>query len=440
MYLSLNISIFLSLSLSIDTQEELHRRDAVLSEIREAVTLLADQGPPRPAEGTRTIEGDTSPRRLLRRVSPPPRTPQKGTNPKGRSPAGNLSPLHDHNTRVSTRASPGRTPPRHNQSSEPVAPCPHFHRAVAARSSLGGVGGVGVGGGGGGGVSSADEWSSSPPSRSQPLRALAGPATAVADNSPNDDGGRGDNTEGYAYEDEYEYDDDTAVSSMANRNVVFNTAADDNFGAPGQGLAKGLGSVGSVDSFAAGAGSRIGVKVPQPLALPFPRVADLEGVNRVALEKQRHKAAEAAALVNSPGTGRSALYYPSWYDPSRADASVPDSRLALEYVHGYAGETPGGSIGGGGGGGGGGRGGGINERGGGGIANVNGSGQGGGRVGGARNSATRSTNVLWLRTGEVVFPASAVVVIHDFETNRQRFFTGHDEASPPAHSACGIPI
>ena len=53
----------------------------------------------------------------------------------------------------------------------------------------------------------------------------------------------------------------------------------------------------------------------------------------------------------------------------------------------------------------------------------------GGRVGGARNSATRSTNVLWLRTGEVVFPASAVVVIHDFETNRQRFFTGHDEVS-----------
>ncbi|CAN0012838.1 unnamed protein product, partial [Ectocarpus sp. 12 AP-2014] len=56
-----------------------------------------------------------------------------------------------------------------------------------------------------------------------------------------------------------------------------------------------------------------------------------------------------------------------------------------------------------------------------------GGGVGGGSVGGGRNSATRSTNVLWLRSGEIVYPAAGVVVIHDFETNRQRFFTGHDE-------------
>ncbi|CAN0531137.1 unnamed protein product, partial [Ectocarpus sp. 8 AP-2014] len=77
------------------------------------------------------------------------------------------------------------------------------------------------------------------------------------------------------------------------------------------------------------------------------------------------------------------LYPPSWYDPKQADTSRPDSGLVLEYVHG---------------------------------------------VGGRRNSATRSTNVVWLRSGEIVYPAAGVVVIHDFETNRQRFFTGHDEA------------
>ncbi|CAM9945961.1 unnamed protein product, partial [Ectocarpus sp. 13 AM-2016] len=81
------------------------------------------------------------------------------------------------------------------------------------------------------------------------------------------------------------------------------------------------------------------------------------------------------------------LYPPSWYDPKQADRSHPDSSLVLEYVHGYAGETP----------------------------DVLSSGVGG------------NTNVLWLRSGEIVYPAAGVVVIHDFETNRQRFFAGHDE-------------
>lgn len=136
---------------------------------------------------------------------------------------------------------------------------------------------------------------------------------------------------------------------------------------------------------------------------PLPRVADIEGVHRAALARQKAKAAEAAALVKPCARGRKALYYPSWYDPAKADSTAPDSALELEYVHGYTGETPA-------------RGAGV-------------AGAGGGRVGGARQAATRSTNVVWLRTGEIVFPASAVVVLHDFEANRQRFFTGHDEAS-----------
>lgn len=177
-----------------------------------------------------------------------------------------------------------------------------------------------------------------------------------------------------------------------------------------------------------------------PSTLPLPRVADLDAVQRIAQEKQRVKAAEAAALVknsantaaNAPnnGHGRTALYHPSWYETSVAapDTSVPDSGLALEYVHGYAGETP--DVLGGGGGrrrGGGRRSGDFG--GGGGSVGPGGTSTLQGRVGGARNSATRSTNVVWLRSGEIVFPAAAVVVIHDFEVNRQRFFTGHDEAS-----------
>lgn len=166
--------------------------------------------------------------------------------------------------------------------------------------------------------------------------------------------------------------------------------------------------------------------VPPQTMPPLPRVADLEGAHRLTLAKQREKEAEAAALVRPAAaaahhrggrTSATALYHPSWYDPARADTSLPESELALEYIHGYAGETPGRAGPGGGAAGGGGGGGGF----GGSSEQVK------GRVGGARQAATRSTNIMWLRTGEVVFPASAVVVIHDFETNQQRFFTGHDE-------------
>lgn len=137
-----------------------------------------------------------------------------------------------------------------------------------------------------------------------------------------------------------------------------------------------------------------------------PRVADVEGNNRKRVAIQEAKAAEAAALVKRSPRGRTALYNPSWHNPEKVDTSAPESELQLEYVHGYAGEMP---TGGGG---------------------IMGPGRGqAGKIGGARQAATRSTNVLWLRTGEVVFPASAVVVLHNFETNRQRFFKGHDEVS-----------
>ena len=157
-----------------------------------------------------------------------------------------------------------------------------------------------------------------------------------------------------------------------------------------------------------------------PSILPLPRVADLDSVRRAAQEKQRVKEAEAHALVKNDngtggapqattnnGPGRTALYHPSWYETSVAppDTSAPDSELALEYVHGYAGGTPGGG------------------------ARYHGGGNRGSDRSGGGGGGTRSTNVVWLRSGEIVFPAAAVVVIHDFEVNRQRFFTGHDEAS-----------
>ena len=38
-----------------------------------------------------------------------------------------------------------------------------------------------------------------------------------------------------------------------------------------------------------------------------------------------------------------------------------------------------------------------------------------------------STNALWLKSGEIVFPASAAVVIMDTQSNTQRFFLEHDD-------------
>lgn len=289
-----------------------------------------------------------------------------------------------------------------------------------------------------------DDRSPSPPSRSQPLRALV--------------------TCGGYFIDKADAPLHQDRDSCEHHDVSFYAAAQDGdqqYRAEGFHTPRREGSLGEEkrtegrDKEGGGGGAIPTAASPSSL----PRVADLEGVHRRALEKKKARAAEAAALVrchhrsgcNGDGSGDgasstrephgrhrgTATYYPSWYDPNHADSSAPDSGLALEYVHGYAGETPdvlGNGVGGGGGGG---------EAGGGhrcGKSEDSGCGGGTfgggagptvvpGRVGGARRSATRSTNVMWLRSGEIVFPAAAVVVIHDFETNRQRFFTGHDEAS-----------
>lgn len=274
------------------------------------------------------------------------------------------------------RASPGRASPRYAGDSPR-----RYNAQGSGRSSRPSERPVGV--------SFLGERSPSPPSRSQPLRALA----------------RGDVNSSVSPADSAPADDDYNASRLGAEED--GTTPERHRGAKG----------GRVGAGADAAG------VPPQTIPPLPRVADLEGTHRLALAKQRAKVAEAAALVKPAAarhrggrTAGTALYHPSWYDPARADTSLPESELALEYVHGYAGETPGSA----------GPGGGV--AGGGGFGGFGGGGeQVKGRVGGARQAATRSTNIMWLRTGEVVFPASAVVVIHDFETNRQRFFTGHDE-------------
>ena len=142
----------------------------------------------------------------------------------------------------------------------------------------------------------------------------------------------------------------------------------------------------------------------ESLTHPMPRVTDFDSIQRLALTRQREKAAGAAALVKQ-ARGRTVVYNPFWYDHEYADTTLPDSELTLECVHGYAGETP---------------------RGEGGAGAVRGGGWGGA---GALQAATWSTKVLWLQTGELAFPASGVVVIHGIEANRQHFVVGYDEVS-----------
>lgn len=115
--------------------------------------------------------------------------------------------------------------------------------------------------------------------------------------------------------------------------------------------------------------------------------------------------AETGFMAKPSSRGRGNSGRPSPCKLPQADKSAPESTLELEYVHGYAGETPGSRCG---------------------VIGA-GAGQADAARGTREAAATRNTNVLWLRTGELLFPASAVVVIHDFKTNRQRFFTGHDE-------------
>ena len=86
---------------------------------------------------------------------------------------------------------------------------------------------------------------------------------------------------------------------------------------------------------------------------------------------------------------KSVVYPPSWAAQEEAlegiDRSPPDSQLKLKHIHGYDGD--------------------INKHGG----NV------------------KRKNIFWLADGRVVYPAAAVVVILDVETNVQSFFTAHTE-------------
>lgn len=224
----------------------------------------------------------------------------------------------------------------------------------------------------GGSKSPARERSKSPPSRTQPLRALVSPRDCSRDRAA---------TSLRVH----------PAEAIINRNG---------------------------DSYAAGLAESLGRgKYSKDQKSALPRVAGEEQLQAAASTRQNPKSSKAAMVaITSRPRGRGAVYYPSWFDCNLADKSTPDSHLELEYVHGYAGELP----------------------------PDQGSHAGAGRMsrassgGVVRLAATRSTNFLWLRTGELVYPASGVVVIHDFENNRQRFFTGHDAVrgnlpTRPAH-------
>ncbi|KAG5178982.1 hypothetical protein JKP88DRAFT_280724 [Tribonema minus] len=132
--------------------------------------------------------------------------------------------------------------------------------------------------------------------------------------------------------------------------------------------------------------------------LHLPRVANAEGVEAALRESRAARHAEQRSAVRYPWC-RTAVYPPSAYDDTTfpRDTSPPDSSLSLEYVHGYSGD---------------------------------------GRGGGAARAT--GTNVLWLKSGELVFPASAVVVIHDFTSNRQPFLMPGGGRKVTAISACAL--
>ncbi|CAB1106253.1 unnamed protein product [Ectocarpus sp. CCAP 1310/34] len=419
--------------------EEMRRRDAILSDVRETLTVLTDRliaksakrkskRPPQPPEITvggsehelsppPTLRRETSTpevesRRLIKKLamrpevllgttvrSPPKSRPETTKNAVGQ-------PLSQQEQQRQTtpqlndpthlRASPGRckaASPRHSAADGRSMGQPPFRAGgCIGRGPSHHVERDAYGGGGGAEAFGVGKRSPPPPSRSQPLRALVDCEERLSYRDHLRDSS-GDKAEPFCTPERRRRRGDQRARRGPSGNALHNAAS--------------------------------------PSTLP--RTADR---HCAALEKQQAKAAQAVVALPSrhrsydtsghehhhPRHGGAPLYPPSWYDPKQADKSRPDSSLVLEYVHGYAGETPD-----------------VLSRG---VGGKFGGGVGGGSVGGGRNSATRSTNVLWLRSGEIVYPAAGVVVIHDFETNRQRFFTGHDEASvalhpPPFRSSLG---
>ncbi|CAM9891815.1 unnamed protein product [Ectocarpus sp. 12 AP-2014] len=411
----------------------MHRRDAVLSEVRETLTVLTDRliaksakrkskRPPQPPEMTvGGSEHELSPPPALRRETTTPEIePRRLKNKSATRPEvllGTMVPSPPKSRPATTKntvvqslsqqeqhrqtAPPLHDPVQLRASPERCNAASPWHSAVDGRSMgqppfrAGGcishgpshhVDGGDYGGGVGAGASGIGKRSPPPPSRSQPLRALVDCEERLPYRDRLRDSS-GDKADPFRTPERRRRRGDQRARGGTSGNVLHNASS------------------------------------PSTLL----RTADS---HCAALEKQQAKAAQAVALAKRhrsydtggsngaaggghghhiPRNGGAPLYPPSWYDPKQEDRSRPHSGLVLEYVHGYAGETP--DV--------------LSS----GVGGKFGGGVGGGSVGGGRNSATRSTNVLWLRSGEIVYPAAGVVVIHDFETNRQRFFTGHDEAS-----------
>ncbi|CAM9731941.1 unnamed protein product [Chrysoparadoxa australica] len=102
-------------------------------------------------------------------------------------------------------------------------------------------------------------------------------------------------------------------------------------------------------------------------------------------EKLQIKTMQKAGAQRYPEC-RTVVYSPTGHVEGQVDCTAPSQSLRLEYVHGYSGEMAKGY------------------------------------------GMSRGANVLWLHSGELIFPASNLVIIHDYQQNRQRFFSRHDEA------------
>ena len=111
----------------------------------------------------------------------------------------------------------------------------------------------------------------------------------------------------------------------------------------------------------------------------LPRVAKISKKKPGELnELDLHRIAAANSVVRY-AESRSAVYEPTNFDVSDVNNNPPPTTLTLEHVHGFSGKV------------------------------------------------ATNTNVLWLKSGEILFPASAAVVIMDTRTNSQRFFLEHDD-------------